>query len=30
MYLELKNIEVFYGSVKALKDVSINLKKEKL
>jgi len=27
MYLELKNIEVFYGSVKALKDVSINLKK---
>jgi branched-chain amino acid transport system ATP-binding protein len=27
MYLELKNIEVFYGSVKALKDVSINLKR---
>jgi branched-chain amino acid transport system ATP-binding protein len=27
MYFELKNIEVFYGSVKALKDVSINLKK---
>lgn len=27
MYFELKNIEVFYGSVKALKGVSINLKK---
>jgi branched-chain amino acid transport system ATP-binding protein len=27
MYLELKNIEVFYGSVKALKNVSINLKR---
>jgi len=27
MYFELKNVEVFYGSVKALKDVSINLKK---
>ena len=27
MYLELKNIEVFYESIKALKDVSINLKK---
>ena len=27
MYFELKNIEVFYGSVKALKDVSMNLEK---
>ena len=27
MYFELKNIEVFYGSVIALKNVSINLKK---